>query len=197
MCSSGSSDSWKSIWAITRFARSSSMKVGRKMMRSFRSREKMSNARSPRGVCSTTIGTRAITLSLCFDPGVLDEDVEGLALAQPVPQRFEVAILLHHTTNGRHRALAGAGELFDLGLELVLGRGDRLLVGDGLQQEGPAHGLLGGRPELAHDFGVIPLDRLGIHSLLAQPVAGVLDRVGDLPHDHGAGHGDLVAGLLV
>jgi hypothetical protein len=36
------------------------MKVGRKMMRSFRRREKMSNARSPRGVCSTTIGTRAI-----------------------------------------------------------------------------------------------------------------------------------------
>src|SRR5712691_12602331 len=30
------------------------------MIRSLRSREKMSNARSPRGVCSTTIGTKAI-----------------------------------------------------------------------------------------------------------------------------------------
>src|ERR687888_69832 len=60
MSLSGSSASRKSSWAITRFARSSSMKVGRKMMRSFNRREKMSNARSPRGVCSITIGTRAI-----------------------------------------------------------------------------------------------------------------------------------------
>src|SRR5438034_7184544 len=64
MSLSGSSASRKSIWAITRFARSSSMKVGRKMIRSFNRREKMSNARSPRGVCSITIGTRAIGFSL-------------------------------------------------------------------------------------------------------------------------------------
>src|SRR6516164_3111753 len=60
MSLSGSSASRNSICAITRFARSSSMNVGRKMIRSLNSREKMSNARSPRGVCSTTIGTNAI-----------------------------------------------------------------------------------------------------------------------------------------
>jgi hypothetical protein len=42
------------------------MNVGRKMIRSLNSREKMSNARSPRGVCSTTIGTNAIERSLAM-----------------------------------------------------------------------------------------------------------------------------------
>src|SRR5712664_803993 len=60
MSLSGSSASRKSIWAMTRLASSSSMNVGRKMIRSLSRREKMSKARSPRGVCSITIGTRAI-----------------------------------------------------------------------------------------------------------------------------------------
>src|SRR3989454_1886457 len=66
MSLSGSSASRNSICAITRFARSSSMNVGRKMIRSLNSREKMSNARSPRGVCSTTIGTNAIERPLAM-----------------------------------------------------------------------------------------------------------------------------------
>src|SRR5215813_13719452 len=66
MSLSGSSASRNSICAITRFARSSSMNVGRKMIRSLNSREKMSNARSPRGVCSTTIGTIAIERPLAI-----------------------------------------------------------------------------------------------------------------------------------
>src|ERR1700730_2311325 len=60
MSLSGSSASRNSIWAMTRLAFSSSIWVGRKMIRSLRSREKMSNARSPRAVCSTTIGISAI-----------------------------------------------------------------------------------------------------------------------------------------
>src|SRR5207245_1248075 len=66
MSLSGSSASRNSICAITRFARSSSMNVGRKMIRSVHSREKMSNARSPRCVCSTTIGTNAIERPLAM-----------------------------------------------------------------------------------------------------------------------------------
>src|SRR5438445_250495 len=121
MSLSGSSASRKSIWAITRFARSSSMKVGRKMIRSFNRREKMSNARSPRGVCSITIGTRAIGISLSLarlgrrgpspalsrgpndliissisrqNPGVADEQLEGPAVAQSAPQRLELSAQL-------------------------------------------------------------------------------------------------------
>src|SRR2546426_2968884 len=132
MSLSGSSASRKSIWAITRFARSSSMKVGRKMIRSFNRREKMANARSPRGVCSITIGTRAIGFSLSQarlgrgalrlalprlrpDLSVTDEQLEGQAVTQPTPQLLEVAALLHHTPDGRQRPLARLGDLLQLG----------------------------------------------------------------------------------
>src|SRR6266850_4039058 len=198
MSLSGSSASRKSIWAMTRLASSSSMNVGRKMIRSLRSREKMSNARSPRGVCSMTIGTRAMPLSfvrmLGGDARMLDEQVESLAVTQPVPQGLEIAALLHHTPDGRNRPLAGEGEPLDLGVHLGVAGGERLLSGDGLQEQGPPHGLLGDRPQLSHDLGVVPLDALGVDALAAQALAGVLDLVGDLPHDHGVGHAELVAG---
>src|SRR5262249_14666688 len=115
MSLSGSSASRNSIWAMTRLASSSSMKVGRKMIRSLRRREKMSKARSPRGVCSTTMGTKAIGLllrsddspvsrgtglPLSADGSVLDEEIEGHAFAQAVSQGVHVSALLHHTTNG-------------------------------------------------------------------------------------------------
>src|SRR6266540_5659016 len=58
MSLSGSSLSrWRS-WAMTRLAMLSSMGVPRKMMRSLSSLEKMSKERSPRLVCSITMGTR-------------------------------------------------------------------------------------------------------------------------------------------
>src|SRR2546430_3416548 len=140
MSLSGSSASRKSIWAITRFARSSSMKVGRKMIRSFNRREKMSNARSPRGVCSITIGTRAIGFSLSQarlgrgalrlalprlrpDLSVTDEQLEGQAVTQPTPQLLEVAALLHHTPDGRQRPLARLGDLLQLGVHVDIGGG--------------------------------------------------------------------------
>src|SRR5215218_9053870 len=58
MSLSGSSLSRWSSWAMTRLAMVSSIGVPRKMIRSLSSREKMSNERSPRLVCSMTMGTR-------------------------------------------------------------------------------------------------------------------------------------------
>src|SRR4029453_1754191 len=132
MSLSGSSASRNSIWAMTRLASSSSMNVGRKMIRSLSSREKISKARSPRGVCSITIGTRAITtISLRAHARVLDEHVEGLALAQPVAQSVQVAALFHHTTAGRRRPLTGSGVLLDLGLDLGVADRDLFLLAPG------------------------------------------------------------------
>src|SRR5881396_2086957 len=105
MSLSGSSASRNKSCAMTRLASSSSMNVGKKMIRSLSRREKMSNARSPRGVCSTTIGTKAIGLSfeplasLHMDVRVLDQEVERLLLAEPAAKVFQVSALLHHTAN--------------------------------------------------------------------------------------------------
>src|SRR5215469_11850101 len=60
MSFSGSSAARNSICAITRLAMVSSIGVPIKIMLSFRRREKMSYALSPRLVCSTTMGTSAI-----------------------------------------------------------------------------------------------------------------------------------------
>src|SRR5207244_12661671 len=142
------------------------MKVGKKMMRSFKRREKMSNARSPRGVCSTTIGTRAIknllfvgsprtagpqpreiqrsALPLCpivwlrFDIGVGDEQLEGHAITQPLAQPVEVAALLHHTPAGGRRPLAGPGEPLHLDGTVGLPTAGTLLRGDALSHHAVA-----------------------------------------------------------
>src|SRR2546426_1844115 len=154
MSLSGSSASRKSIWAITRFARSSSMKVGRKMIRSFNRREKMANARSPRGVCSITIGTRAIGFSLSQarlgrgalrlalprlrpDLSVTDEQLESQAVTQPTPQLLEVAALLHHTPDGRQRPLARLGDLLQLGVHVDIGGRAGIPGGQRLPHERP------------------------------------------------------------
>src|SRR5689334_7357984 len=111
------------------------MKVGRKMIRSFNRREKMSNARSPRGVCSTTIGTKPIGDLLFIgspqDDGAAlraerlpsgsnfragDQELEGHAVADTLPQPVQVAAFLHHTTEGRCGPLTRLRELFDLGV---------------------------------------------------------------------------------
>src|SRR5438477_13107773 len=121
MSLSGSSASRNKSCAMTRLASSSSMNVGRKMIRSLSRREKMSNARSPRGVCSTTIGTKAIGLSLRIPYlCVLDQEIERFLLAQATTQVLQVSTLLHHTANGRTRALRRLRELFDLGVDFFL-----------------------------------------------------------------------------
>src|SRR3989442_1489183 len=168
MSLSGSSASRKSIWAITRLARSSSMNVGRKMIRSLSSREKMSKARSPRGVCSITMGTRAMNRSfslarraigpplgavgggrrygLFMDFRIAVQELGRHTLAQPMPQPLQVAALLHHTPDRRRWALAGAGDLFHLGLEVRGGGGDALALGDGFHdQRGRSRDLVAGQ----------------------------------------------------
>src|SRR5918992_1906978 len=151
MSLSGSSASRKSIWAITRFASSSSMNVGRKMIRSLSRREKMSKARSPRGVCSITMGTRAIVLSfrravaLLMDLRLADQEREGHALAEALPEHLQVSALLHHTPNRRGGPLAGPGDLLQLGLQVGLAGHQPLPLGDGLQEQGPPHRPLGPR----------------------------------------------------
>src|SRR5438876_1082544 len=104
MSLSGSSASRNSIWAITRFASSSSMKVGRKMMRSLSSREKMSNARSPRGVCSITIGTSAV-MYVSFP-------VHALARVLDM-----MGDLPHHQRVGNAEGMTGEERVDDLVLE--------------------------------------------------------------------------------
>src|SRR5919108_1103523 len=193
MSLSGSSASRNSICAMTRLASSSSMNVGRKMIRSLTRREKMSKARSPRGVCSMTIGTRAILLSLLRANGcVFDQEVEGLALAEPQAKRLEVAALFHHTPHGRRRALTRAGDLLHLGLDFLVAGADPFLVGDRLQQQRALHALLGARPQVAHELGDVPRHLVGIHALALEPLARVLDLMGDLPHHHRLGHGEVV-----
>src|SRR5262245_3711984 len=197
MSLSGSSASRKSICAMTRFASSSSMNVGRKMIRSLSRREKISKARSPRGVCSMTIGTRAMLLLLLtrlrVNGCVLDQKVERLAFAEPQAERVEVSAFLHHTPHGRRRALARARDLLDLGLDLVVAGGESFLLRDGFEHERALHALLGARPQLAHELGHVPRHLVGIHALAAQPLPRVLDLMRNLPHHHGIGHGEVVA----
>src|SRR6516165_994463 len=59
MSRSGASDSRCRSWATIRLATSSSIAVPRNTTRSFSSREYRSNARSPRLLCSMTVGTRS------------------------------------------------------------------------------------------------------------------------------------------
>src|SRR5262249_59298875 len=54
---------------------------------------------------------------------VFDQEVECLALTEPQAKRLEVTAFFHHTPYGRRRALAGAGDLLDLGVDLVVARG--------------------------------------------------------------------------
>src|SRR5262249_48245616 len=188
MSLSGSSASRNSIWAMTRLASSSSMKVGRKMIRSLRSREKMSNARSPRGVCSTTIGTSAMgrlllftggsifmvplseRCSQSFPPGtgiarggslwvnrrVADQEVDRLLLAQASAEGLQLSAPLHHTMEGGGRAVAGRGQLGDFRVHIGVRGGHALGLGDGLQQQGAAHGPLRPRPQVGRQLLVVP-----------------------------------------
>src|SRR5436305_3591990 len=80
--------------------------------------------------------------------GVADEQLEGLTVTQPTPERLEVAALLHHTPDRRQGPLASLGDLLQLGVHVGVGRDQRLALGYRLQQERAAHGLLAPGPEL-------------------------------------------------
>src|ERR1039457_2668502 len=75
MSLSGSSDSRKSSCAMTIFAIWSSTAMPRKTMRSLSRREKISQPRSPRWVCSMTVGMIMLLIM-----GAPSDDVDILAL---------------------------------------------------------------------------------------------------------------------
>src|SRR6187399_2211413 len=118
MSRSGSSASRKSICAMTRFAMLSSIEVPMKMMLSLSRREKMSYARSPRFVCSTTIGINCewgegMEGFYRKRPGlvgglghrrVLDEPRHRLLATDPRADAIEGMLLLEPLADGRRRA---------------------------------------------------------------------------------------------
>src|SRR5512135_3507188 len=92
MSLAGSSFSRNSNWAMMRLATSSNTGPPRNTMRSFSRREKMSYARSPLAVCSTTIGTRAISAGLLGQPRDRRfrlQEIEQLVLQQPLLEAGE------------------------------------------------------------------------------------------------------------
>src|SRR5262245_24803858 len=104
----------------------SSIGVPMKMMLSLSSREKMSYARSPRLVCSTTIGTswarmsgRRVGLSMSH-AGLFDEPRHGLFTAHAGTNPIHRAILFQPGANGRGRAAGPAGKLLDFLLHILV-----------------------------------------------------------------------------
>src|SRR5215213_3584817 len=103
MSLSGSSLSRWSSWAMTRLAMVSSIGVPRKMIRSLRSREKMSNERSPRLVCSMTMGTR-------FASAIEQTSGRGQGTRREGYQRHARSGALARIGRGQVAAQAVAGE---------------------------------------------------------------------------------------
>src|SRR5579884_1247401 len=126
MSLSGSSDSRCRSWATIRFAIWSSTGVPRKMIRSLSRRLYMSKARSPREVCSPTIGTSGLIVLASFtsSAGILPT----VAIAPACLGRV-VTGLVGGALAARGPELAGPG-LRVLGI--VLSGGPELLTGLGL-----------------------------------------------------------------
>src|SRR6266566_1958987 len=138
MSFSGSSDSRCSSWATIRLAIWSSTGVPRKMIRSFSRRLYMSNARSPREVCSTTMGMSGLIVLALVSLRRSDSSTR-LAGRRAIGGGPQPAGLRH----GRRLLLAqvlqapGRAQLIEQprGLDaLALGRGrdgdEQLLIGD-------------------------------------------------------------------
>src|SRR5215475_9259517 len=161
------------------------------MMRSLRSREKISYARSPRGVCSTTMGTSAtapptlarravgrvsfslgrfgrLTVGRRLDLRVLDEERDGLGLAERQPHPVELVAALEQAPDGLGRAPRFLGQPRDLRVHVRLGGGDLLARRDGLEEEGAAHRALALGPELRRQLLVVPAHGIRIHALAPQ-----------------------------
>src|SRR5437879_2845043 len=100
------------------------------MIRSLRSREKMSNARSPRGVCSTTIGTSATAPPprsvapagrlLGLNGRMLDQKLQHFRLPEACPQRPEVPAALEHGADRLRGPPGVPSQPLDLGVELAI-----------------------------------------------------------------------------
>src|SRR5206468_1156107 len=120
------------------------------MIRSLRSREKMSNARSPRGVCSTTIGTSATAPPpplgcrlgvapagrlLGLNGRMLDQKLQHFRLPEACPQRREVPAALEQGADRLRGPPGVPSQPLDLGVELAITDRDLLPLGDRLQEQ--------------------------------------------------------------
>ena len=105
---------------------------------------------------------------------------------EPVEQLLAHQVFLHGLAQaGRIDAAAladAAGELLDLGFELLLGQFDRFGQGQGLEGQAAAQALFGfgpgGVPQAAHQFGGEQLAH--VHALLGQLAGGLLQQGADL-----------------
>src|SRR5947209_2123791 len=122
----------------------------------------MSYARSPRALCSTTIGTECpmcASVDLagggfgCGDAlGLLDQPVDGLGPDDSVDQRSDVAAQGLDDRLARLAVLGG--ERVELALDVGLGRLDAFLLRDGLDQQGGLHPPPGLLAELLAQVGL-------------------------------------------
>ena len=111
----GFSDSRNSSWAQISAAMPSSTGPVRKMIRSFSRREKMSKARSPRLVCSTTIGTRPSAVVTGSRMGGSPSWVVGGACATPRSTPISRAAAARRKARGRRHMRPVTGSCAGLG----------------------------------------------------------------------------------
>src|SRR5215813_12777515 len=167
------------------------------MIRSFSSREKMSYARSPRGVCSTTIGTSptapptwpdlpsGMSIAWCdvvgrFDLRVLDEQRQDFRLAERQAEPVQLVAPLEQAPDGLGRPPRLLGQARHLGVHVRLAGGQLLARGNGLEEQRAAHGALRVGPQLAGELLVVPPDRVRVDALAPEALAPVPDPVRDL-----------------
>src|SRR5262249_48396586 len=128
------------------------------MMRSLRSREKISYARSPRGVCSTTMGTSAtapptlarrmvgrvsfslgrlsrLAIGRRLDLRVLNEERDRFGLAECQPHPVELVAALEQAPDGLGGTARLLGQPCDFRIHVRLGGGDLLARRDGLEEK--------------------------------------------------------------
>src|SRR5579872_2759346 len=150
MSLSASSFSRNSNCAMTRFARLSSMPPPTNTIRSFNRREKISYARSPRAVCSTTIGTKCPIkfpyVSSDFSAGffiadrrLLEQKIQRLAFTHRVDDRPEPGALAQQFDHRFAALTVGCRERIQLALEFGGRHFDGLALGYLLQQQGGLH----------------------------------------------------------
>ena len=123
---------------------------------------------------------------------VVDQPVEGLALAQVRAYRRELVALLERQAHLGRGLLDPLGQLLELVVEVVLGDLEALGLGDGPQGEVGLGGQHGGLPQLGDD-GLLVLAGgrqvlLEVHALGLEPHEQVLEPVLHLGGDHRLGH---------
>src|SRR5687767_10072722 len=144
MSLSGSSLSRNSSWAMTMFAISSFTAVPRNTIRSLSRREKMSQPRSPRWVCSMTVGMMklliggsvgGISLLRFGDRSPGNDQIKRLLLAHTPTERRQSAFFVELGLEFLGGLVLGGRQLGDPLVHVAVSDLDRFLVGDGLEDE--------------------------------------------------------------